>query len=140
MEKPNKKFRRYFKRNKHSKKYKISKESNFNIQKILKIISILIMIIVFCLKNKKEMNLINNNNNNNYNNNNWMKKNMTDFIMKYFSTFKGNYNERVKRDIIRLKQYFSLKVIIKEGNLTLNLEAKEKLKNELKKQHKKILI
>ena len=134
MEKQNKKFRRYFKRNKHSKKYKISKESNFNIQKLLKIICILIMIIVFCLKNKKEMNLINNNNNN------WMKKNMSEFIMKYFSTFKGNYNERVKRDIIRLKQYFSLKVIIKEGNLTLNLEAKEKLKNELKKQHKTILI
>ena len=57
--------------------------------------------------------------------------------MKYFSTFKGNYNERVKRDIIRLKQYFSLKVIIKEGNLTLNLEAKEKLKNALKKTTEK---
>ena len=53
MEKPNKKFRRYFKRNKHSKKYKISKESNFNIQKLLKIICILIMIISFLFEKQK---------------------------------------------------------------------------------------
>ena len=57
---------------------------------------------------------------------------MTEFIMNYFSSFKGNYNKRVSEDIITLKKYFSFKVIIKKGNLTLNLETKEKLKNELK--------
>ena len=88
------------------------------------------MIIVFCLKIKKEMNLINNNNN-------WMKKNMNRFIMDYFSTFKGNYNIRVSRDIIRLGEYFSLKIILKQGNLTLNLETKEKLKTELNRITKK---
>ena len=84
------------------------------------------MIITFCSIYKKEMTLFNNNNNN------WMKKNMTEFIINYFSSFKGNYNKRVSEDIITLKKYFSFKVIIKKGNLTLNLETKEKLKNELK--------
>ena len=129
MERKNKKFRIYFKRNKHSRKYKISKKSNYDIQKILKIISILIMIIVFGLMYKKEMNLLNNNN--------WMKKDVDEFIMNYFSCFKGNYNERVSNDIITLKKYFSLKVILKKGNLSLNLETKEKLKNALKNNTKK---
>ena len=71
------------------------------------------------------------------NNNNWMKNNMTEFIMNYFSAFKGNYHSRVSKDIIGLKEYFSFKVILKEGNLTLNLETKEKLKNSLKRKTKK---
>ena len=73
MQRKNKKFKRYFKRNKYSKRYKISKKSYYYIQKILKIISIFIMIIAFCSIYKKEKTLFNNNNNND-NNNNWMKK------------------------------------------------------------------
>ena len=133
MKKPNIKFRRYFKRKKYSKKQHItSKKSNYyikNIERNIKIIFVIIMIIIFCLTYKKEINQVNNNN--------WMKNNMTEYIMNYFSDFKGNYNERVSRDIIRLKEYFALKVIIKKGNLTLNLETKKKLKNELKRKTKK---
>ena len=143
MEKSNTKFRRYFKRKKYSKNHKTLKKSNYyikNIKRNIKIISIVIMIIVFCLIYKKEMNQVNNNklnNNNKVSNNNWMKNNMTEYIMNYFSSFKGNYNKRVSYDIIRLREYFALKVIIKNGNLTLNLETKEKLKKELKRKTKK---
>ena len=129
MEKSNTKFRRYFKRKKYSKNHKTLKKSNYyikNIKRNIKIISIVTMIIVFCLIYKKEMNQVNNNNK--VNNNNWMKNNMSEYIMNYFSSFKGNYNKRVSYDIIRLREYFALKVIIKNGNLTLNLETKEKLK------------
>ena len=132
MKKPNIKPRRYFRRKKYSKQHKTSKKSNNyfrNIKRNIKIIFIFIMIIIFCLTYKKEINQVNNNN--------WMKKNMTEYIMNYFSDFKGNYNERVSRDIIKLREYFALKVIIKKGNLTLNLETKEKLKNELKRKTKK---
>ena len=71
------------------------------------------------------------------NSNNWMKNNMNKFIMDYFSIFKGIYNRRVSRDIIRLKEYFSLKIILKQGNLALNLKTKEKLKTELNRITKK---
>jgi hypothetical protein len=70
-------------------------------------------------------------------NNIWFKKNLTAFLNDYLSVFKGNYNEIVKRDIFFIKKYFSLKVINKNENSTLNFEAKELLKQELQNLTKK---
>ena len=81
------------------------------------------------LKCTKKKNLISNNI--------WFKKNLTEFLNDYLSVFKGNYNKIVKRDIFFIKKYFSLKVINKEGNSTLNFEAKELLKHELQNIAKK---
>jgi len=70
-------------------------------------------------------------------NNILFKKNLTAFLNDYLSIFKGNYNKIVKRDIFFIKKYFSLKVINKHGNSTLNFEAKELLKHELQNLAKK---
>ena len=70
-------------------------------------------------------------------NNILFKKNLTAFLNDYLSIFKGNYNKIVKRDIFFIKKYFSLKVINKHGNSTLNFEAKELLKHEFQNLAKK---
>ena len=70
------------------------------------------------------------------NNNNWIKKNMTEFINNYFSIFKNKNDSGVLTQYNYLKEYLSLKVMIK-GNSTLNLQTKEKLIQKLSEQTKK---
>ena len=70
-------------------------------------------------------------------NNTWFKKNLTVFLDNYLSVFKGNYNKIVERDIYFIKKYFSLKVLMKEENSTLNFVLKKKLMQELQNLTKK---
>ena len=119
---------KYNKRNKVIKKYKKYLNSNYHIESIFKIILIFIIILI----NYIFASILNNTNKIQMNNNNWIKKNMTKYINNYLSPFKNNYDYPVLREIRRLKRYFSLKVIVKGGNSTLNLETKEKLIERLK--------
>ncbi len=124
MEKQHKKLRRYHKRHKSQAKYKKPKKYNFYINRIVKIIFILFLSIILCLKGAKQIK--------SRNNNNWIQKNKTELLNNYLSVFNGVYDKVVKSEINFLKNYLSLKIILKEGNLTLNLETKEKLRRSLK--------
>ena len=125
MEKQHKKLRRYHKRHKSPAKYKKPKKYNFYINRIVKIIFILFLSIILCLKGAKQIKSKNNNNN-------WIQKNKTELLNNYLTVFNGVYDKVVKNEINFLKNYLSLKVILKEGNLSLNLETKEQLRRSLK--------
>ena len=71
------------------------------------------------------------------NNNNWIKKNITEFINNYFFLLKDINDTEVLLDHKYVEEYLPLKVIIKEGNLTLNLETKEELKKEIERRANK---
>ena len=123
------KIKKYRFKRKNLKKPNKSKDY---IRRIFKIIFTLIMIIIvnfLYFKPIKQTEQINNNNN-------WIKKNMTEYINNYLSVFKGDY-KNAKTDIDYIEKYLPLKVIIKEGNLTLNLETIEELKKELKRKTRK---
>ena len=133
-----KKFTRFYKRTyfKYPKKYKKLKKSKCYFKRIFKIIFIFIMIFInyifFLISNYMKKTQLNNKNNNN----NWIKKNMTEFINNYFSIFKNKNDSGVLTQYNYLKEYLSLKVMIK-GNSTLNLQTKEKLIKKLSEKTKK---
>ena len=124
----NKNYNGYRKLNKHTKK---NKTLNNYIQTIFKIICVIILIyyIYYTFPNNiKKIDM---------NNNNWIKKNVTEFINNYLSILKRFKDAAVLREIKRLKEYLSLKVIIKGGNTTLNFQTKEYLIKSLNEKSKK---
>ena len=124
---------RYYKRFKFSKRFKKSKYYIKSIKKTFKIIFILIIIFIYSIFYLTQYN----NNKIQIYNNNWIKKDMTEFINKYLSNFKGSNDSQVLRDNSFIKEYFSLKVMLKEENSTLNLETIKELKKELKRRTNK---
>ena len=128
--------RKYKKNVSYHKKYKFSRiynESNCLIKRIFKIIIILIMSFVYYYFYSTP----NNNKKIQMNNNNWIKKNITEFINNYFFLLKDINDTEVLLDHKYVEEYLPLKVIIKEGNLTLNLETKEELKKEIERRANK---
>ena len=69
--------------------------------------------------------------------NDWIKGNKTKILEKYISNFKGNLGKETNLDIKRLKDLFSLKVMLKDENSTLNIELKNNLRDKLSKRFKK---
>ena len=128
--------KKYLKNKSYKKKYKFSRKFNKSIcllKRIFKIIIIFIMSFVYYYFYSTQ----NNNKKIQMNNNNWIKKNITKFINNYFFLFKNNNDTAVLLDHKYVEEYLSLKVIIKEGNLTLNLETKEELKKEIERRANK---
>lgn len=129
-------YKNKFFENKRKKKFRNSRKHKCDNKKI-KFILVLIISNIFIFSffgvkgfnNKIEINKINDNN--------WFKKNKTEFLKNYISIFNGYSNRIIERDINYIKQYLDLKILVKDGNMTLNLETKEKLKNELFKITKK---
>lgn len=55
------------------------------------------------------------------------------------SIFKGIYSKDLMEEINKIKQYFSLKILDKNENSSLNLKIIKKLRKELKKRiHKNV--
>ena len=129
----------YHKRYKLSKRFKISKRykiSNYYIKRNFKILLILFIILIYFIFYSKQ----------NYAkkiqtyqiyNNNWIKKDMTEFINNYLSNFKGINDSEIVNDNNSIEEFFSLKVMVKEENSILNLETKEKLREELSRRMNK---
>ena len=69
-------------------------------------------------------------------NNNWIK-NKTEFINYFLPNITEENNKTLINDLNKIEKYFSLKVLLEEENCSLNLEAKEKLKQEFEKEHNK---
>ena len=108
---------------KRYKKYKTYEKQKFKYGRNFKFIFILLLIIIYYYYNFTDKNIINNNN--------WIKKNTTEILNNYLSIFKGYNIKSLIEDTERLKQYLNLKILIKEENSPLNLETKEKLRQEL---------
>ena len=71
--------------------------------------------------------------------NNWISKNTTEILNNYLSVFKGIYSKNLIEEIEKIKKYFSLKLLSKNKNSSLNLKIIKKLISELKKiTHKNI--
>ena len=119
---------------KKNNKFKINKITVIFYPKILKSLLIILMfnllIFAFDLSIKD---LFNFSISKKRENNDWIK-NKTEFINYFMPDINGENKEILMNQLDRIKNYLSLKVLLKDENCSLNLEAKENLKLEL--EHK----
>ena len=114
------------------KRYKRQNIINFTKKKIFKFA--IILLFVNC-SNYIYIKTINDEVKQNY----WIAENTTEIINNYLSIFKGIYSKDLMEEINKIKQYFSLKILDKNENSSLNLKIIKKLRNELKKRiHKNV--
>ena len=114
------------------KRYKRQNIINFTKKRIFKFA--IILLIVNC-SNYIYIKTINDEVKQNY----WIAENTTEIINNYLSIFKGIYSKDLMEEINKIKQYFSLKILDKNENSSLNLKIIKKLRNELKKRiHKNV--
>ena len=71
------------------------------------------------------------------NKNNWIKNSTEEFLKNYLSIFNGKYDDEVLIDIQRIKKCFSLKILLKNNNSSINLVMIEKLRELFYNQYHK---
>ena len=114
------------------KRYKRQNIINFTKKRIFKFA--IILLFVNC-SNYIYIQTINDEVKQNY----WIAENTTEIINNYLSIFKGIYSKDLMEEINKIKQYFSLKILDKNENSSLNLKIIKKLRKELKKRiHKNV--
>ena len=124
-------------RKKKKKKIISNKKEETKIIKFKFVVIFILITSIFLLKNNnKNINEIITKNINNQNND-WIKGNKTEILENYISNFKVNFSRKVKLHIERLKEIFSLKVMLKDENSPLNIELKNNLINKLSQRFKK---
>ena len=130
MKRKTKKYNKFKKNN----KFKINKITVIFYPKILKSLLIILMFNLFIFAFDLSIkDLFNFSINKKRENNDWIK-NKTEFINYFMPDINGENKEILMNQLDRIKNYLSLKVLLKDENCSLNLEAKENLKLEL--EHK----
>ena len=127
MKRKTKKYNKFKKKN----KLKINKITVIFYPKILKSLLIILMFNLFIFAFDLSIkDLFNFSINKKRENNDWIK-NKTEFINYFMPDINGENKEILMNQLDRIKNYLSLKVLLKDENCSLNLEAKEELKFEL---------